>query len=57
MGKKNRIWIQDEQPGLYFRELKKFFGDKIPKCFDLDPGSGMGKIRIRDGKESDPDPG
>jgi hypothetical protein len=44
-----RIRIQDGQPGSYFRELKKqFFGFKIHKIFDADPGwnkfgSGMEK--------------
>ncbi len=38
---KNRdpIRIRDEQPGLYFRELKKnIFCVKILKVFDVDPG-------------------
>jgi hypothetical protein len=30
------------------------FWVKIPKFFDADPGSRMEKIRIRDGKNSDP---
>jgi hypothetical protein len=56
MDKIIRIWIRDEQPGSYFRELRK-------KVFDADPGSGMekfesgirdGKIRIQDGKNSVP---
>ncbi len=56
--------IRDEQPGSYFLELRNhflaFFGVKILKFFDedpgsgirvgdsLDPGSGMEKSRIRD---------
>jgi hypothetical protein len=38
-------WIRDEQPGSYFLELRNhffaFFGVKILKLFDEDPGSGM----------------
>ncbi len=49
MGKKIRIRIRDEQPGSYFRELRKIiFWVKIHKFFDADPGSGIEKIRIRD---------
>jgi hypothetical protein len=43
MGKKSRsgIRILDEHPRSYFRELRKqFFGLKIHKFFDADPGSG-----------------
>ncbi len=44
--------IRDEQPGSYFFELRNhffcFFGVKILKFFDEDPGSGMEKSRIRD---------
>ncbi len=51
MGKKIRIRIRDEQPGSYFRELtKKFVGVKILGFFYADPGTGVEKIRIRDGK-------
>ncbi len=47
--------IRDEQPGSYFLELRNhFFGVKILKFFDADPGSGMETVRIRDGKKSDP---
>jgi hypothetical protein len=50
--------IRDEQPGSYFFELRKhffgFFGVKILKFFDEDPGSGMETVRIRDGEKSDP---
>ncbi len=65
--------IRDEQPGSYFLELRNhffaFFGVKILKFFDEDPGSGMEKVRIRDpgwrkfgsgirdGKKSDPGSG
>ncbi len=50
--------IRDEQPGSYFLELRNhffvfFFGVKIIKFFDADPGSGMETVRIRDGKKSD----
>jgi hypothetical protein len=42
----------DEQPGSYFLELKNhffaFFGVKILKFFDEDPGSEMETVRIRD---------
>jgi hypothetical protein len=34
--------------GSYFREFRKIFWVKILKFLDADPGSGMGKIRIRD---------
>ncbi len=44
--------IRDEQPGSYFLELRNlffaFFGVKILKFFDEDPGSGMETVRIRD---------
>jgi hypothetical protein len=52
MCKKSRsgIRIQDEQPGSYFRALKKltYFLSKMLKFFDVDLGSGMEKIWIRD---------
>jgi hypothetical protein len=48
------IRIRDEQPESYFLKLKNIFLGKIGKFFDADPGSGMEKIRIRDGKKSDP---
>ena len=55
------IGIRDEQPGSYFLELRNhffaFFGVKILKFFDDDPGSGMEPLRIRDGKKSDPGSG
>jgi len=34
--------------------LKPIFWVKILKFFDADPGSGMEKIQIREGKNSDP---
>jgi hypothetical protein len=44
--------IRDEQPGSYFLELRNdffaFFGVKILKFFDEDPGSVMETVRIRD---------
>jgi hypothetical protein len=68
MGRKSasRAGIRDEQPGSYFLELRNhffgFFGVKILKFFDEDPGSGMETVRIRvsgiqDGKKSDPGSG
>jgi hypothetical protein len=46
------IRIRDEQPGSYFLELRNqffcFFGVKILKFFDEDPGSAMETVRIRD---------
>ena len=55
---KVRIRIRDEQPGSYFLELRNhffaFFGVKILKFFNADPGTGMETVRIRDGKKSDP---
>jgi hypothetical protein len=63
MGKKIRIWIRDEQPGSYFRKLRNNFWVKILKFFDgirhgknSGPGSGNGKIRIRDSEINIPDP-
>ncbi len=42
------IRIRDEQPGSYFLELRNhcfaFFGVKILKFYDEDPGSGMEKV-------------
>jgi hypothetical protein len=54
--KKIKIRIRDEHAGSYFRELRTIFWVKILKCIDadpgilliLDPGSEIGKIRIRD---------
>jgi hypothetical protein len=44
--------IRNEQPGSYLLELRNhfygFFGVKILKFFDADPGSGMETVRIRD---------
>jgi hypothetical protein len=42
---------------IFPRASKQFFWVKILKFFDADPGSGMEKIRIRDGKKSDPGSG
>jgi hypothetical protein len=47
MGKKSGsgIWIRDEKPGSYFRELRNNFLElKILKFFYADPGSGMEKF-------------
>jgi hypothetical protein len=41
-----RIRIRDEQPGSYFRQLRRIFWVKILKFFDADPG--WEKILIRD---------
>jgi hypothetical protein len=46
MGKKSGSGSGINNPDHKFRELRNNFG--------LFPGSGMGKIRIRDGKDSDP---
>jgi hypothetical protein len=52
---KNRI--RDEQPGSYFRELRKpILWDKILKLF-ADPGWKKIGSGIQDGKHSDPRPG
>jgi hypothetical protein len=52
MGKKIRI--REEQPRSYFIELRKqLFGSKY-KFLDAYLGSGVEKIRIRDGKNYDP---
>jgi hypothetical protein len=44
--------IRDELPGSYYLELRNhffaFFGIKILKFFDEDPGSGMETVRIWD---------
>jgi hypothetical protein len=37
--------------------IETIFCVKILKFFDVDPGSGMEKIRIREGKVSDPGSG
>jgi hypothetical protein len=54
----DRGWVKSQdQPRSYFRELRNhFFGVKILKFFDADPGSVMKKFRsgIRHGKISDP---
>jgi hypothetical protein len=55
------IRIRDEQPGSYFLELRNhifaFFGVKILKFFDEDPGWRQFGSGIRDGKKSDPGSG
>jgi hypothetical protein len=52
MGKKIRIRIKN--PDHISESLETIFWVKILKIFDADPGSGMEKIWIRDGKNSDP---
>ncbi len=42
---------------IFPRAYKPFLWVKILEFFDADPGSGMGTIRIRDGKKSDPGSG
>jgi hypothetical protein len=57
MGKKSGSGsgMNIEQPGSYFRELRKqFFGVKILKFFDADPGYGMEKIGPGMKKNQDP---
>jgi hypothetical protein len=39
------------------KDERTTFWFKIPKFFDVDPGSGMEKFRVRDGKKSDPGSG
>jgi hypothetical protein len=52
---KIRIRIRDEQSGSYFRGLRNnFLVKKLLGFCDADPVSRMEKIRIRDGKKSDP---
>jgi hypothetical protein len=50
MGKKLGFGSGMNNPYHIFRELKKFLGVNIFKFCDVDPGYGMEKIRIRDGK-------
>jgi hypothetical protein len=53
--------IRDNNPGLYFLELRNhffaFFGVKILKFFDEDPGWRQFGSGIRNGKKSDPGSG
>jgi hypothetical protein len=61
MGKKSgsEIRTMDEQPGSYFRELRKhFLGLKYLNSLMLirDPESGIDTVRIRDGKKRIWDP-
>jgi hypothetical protein len=44
-------------PDLISESLETIFVVKILNFFDADPGSGMEKIRIRDGKNSDQESG
>jgi hypothetical protein len=53
MGKEPGSGSGDEQPGTNFLELRNhFFGVKILKFFDADPG--WKKFGSGDGKKSDP---
>jgi hypothetical protein len=49
------IRIRDEQPGSYFRKLRKICWVKILKFFDADPGSRWKKFES--GIEKNPVPG
>jgi len=45
MGKKIRIRIREEKPGIHISEsLETIFWVIILKFFDVDPGSGMEKL-------------
>jgi hypothetical protein len=49
------FWIRDEQPGSYLPEFgKQFFGLKYLNSLMQIRDPGWKKIRIRDGKSSDP---
>ncbi len=48
---KNQDPDPDEQPGSYSESLETIFWVKILKLFDVDPGSGMQKVRIWDTKD------
>jgi hypothetical protein len=54
-------WVKKSGSGMnnpiIFPSLKSNFWVKILKFFDVDPGSGMEKIGIRDKKKSDPGSG
>jgi hypothetical protein len=54
MGKTSGSGSGMNKPDHISESLKTAFWVKILKFFDIDPGSGMQKIRIRDGKRSDP---
>jgi hypothetical protein len=47
-------WVKNQDTDHISESLNNIFWFKILKFFDADPGSGMEKIRIRDGKKSDP---
>jgi hypothetical protein len=47
MGRKISIRVRDDNPDHISESLKNNFWVKILKFFDVDPGSGMEKIRIR----------
>jgi hypothetical protein len=54
MDKKSGFGTGMNKPDNFSESLETIFWVKILKFFDADPGSGMDKIRIRDGKNSDP---
>jgi hypothetical protein len=54
MGKKSGSGSGMNNPDHISESLKTIFWVKILKFFDVDLGSGVEKIRIRDGKKSDP---
>ncbi len=57
LGKKSGSGSGMNNPDHISESLETFFGVKILKFFNEDPGSGMKIIRIRDGKNSDPGSG
>jgi hypothetical protein len=57
MGKKLGSGSGMNNPDHISESLETIFWVKILKFFDADPGSGMEKIRIRDGRNSDPGSG
>ena len=54
MGKKSGSGSGMNNPDHISVSLETIFLVKLLKFFDADPGSGMDKIRIRYGKNSDP---
>jgi hypothetical protein len=50
MDKKSGFGSEMNNPDHIFESLETIFWVKILKFFDVDPGSGIGKIQIRDEK-------
>jgi hypothetical protein len=48
MGKKSGFGSGMNNPNHISKSLESIFWDKILKFFDMDPGPGMEKTRIRD---------